>query len=190
MPVAHENIAVQCDGHSGGSIECVGAIACYARFAQGHQHFSIRTEFENLLALSVASLGIGNPDIPAFVHKDSMGNYNHSRAEALHKVSGSIKFEDRRIALAQAGIPAASLGHPHIAVAVDTQLGSLSPGSPFGHLGPPGDRHIGIGQGIGVVLRVGPGSGYGTYGKRDSEPSGAQSISLHSPSSGQTGSST
>src|SRR5690242_8745723 len=52
MTIGNKNIAVGSDGHGGRHVEGVGTISSNARLPQSHQHFSIGTEFENLVAFS------------------------------------------------------------------------------------------------------------------------------------------
>src|ERR1700730_8317777 len=68
VSVGDKYIAIGGDGHSRGHIECVGTIALDARLAESHEHFSIGTEFEDLLAFSIAPVTVGDPDVSIFVH--------------------------------------------------------------------------------------------------------------------------
>src|SRR5690242_9891726 len=120
MPVTHENVAVRSNGHRRGPVEGVRAVSGDSRLAQGHKHFSVRIEFEDLVALSVAALGIRDPNISLSIHKNAVWNHQHSRRKAFHKFSGRIEFQNGGIALAQAGSSAASLRHPDVVVAVQT----------------------------------------------------------------------
>src|ERR1022692_1849746 len=63
MAVRNENIAIRSDGDGVGLIEGVWAIAGDAGLTEGHQDLAIRTEFENLLALAVFSLAVGDPQV-------------------------------------------------------------------------------------------------------------------------------
>ena len=154
MPVADKDVAIRGNGHGGRPIKSVWAIAGDSRLTERHQDLSIRVELEDLLALSIFSLGVSCPHISVPIHKDAVRDHEHPRAEALHQLAGMIEFEDGRFGPVHTGVPSASLSHPNVAFAIQTQLRSLPPGPSLGHLRPAIDREIRIGQGIGVGLGV------------------------------------
>jgi len=160
---------------AGRPIKSVWSIASDSRLTKRHQDLSIRVELEDLLALSIFSLGVGCPHVPVSIHKDAVRNHEHPRAEAFYQLAGMIKFEDRRFGPARAGVSSASLSHPDVAVAIQTQLGSLPPGPSLGHLRPAIDREIRIGQGIGIGLGVRHLSGHRDH--RNDNPHERKSIS-------------
>src|SRR6266851_6520091 len=154
MSVADENVAIRSDGHRRRPIESVRTVAGHSRLAKRHQHLSIRAELEDLVALSVASLGVSYPNAPIPIHEDTVRNHEQSCAEALHQLAGRVEFEDGRFGTARASVSSASLSHPDVAVAIQTQLGSLSPSPSLGKLRPAINREIRIGLGIGAGLSV------------------------------------
>src|SRR6267378_1300113 len=160
MPVADKDVAIRGNGHGGRPIKSVWAIAGDSRLAERHQNLPVRAKLENLLALSIFSLGVSCPHISVPIHKDAVRNHEHPRAEAFYQLAGMIKFEDRRFGPALAGVSSASLSHPHVAVTIQTQLRGLPPGPTFGHLRPAIDSEIWIGQGIGIGLGVRHPSGH------------------------------
>src|SRR5262249_11215081 len=78
-------------------------------FAERHQDFSIRAEFENLLTLSILILGIRHPKVSFAVNRHSVWLHEHVRAEALQEFA-------RRVELQNGGI--APMKHPDIALRV------------------------------------------------------------------------
>src|SRR6267378_7826125 len=118
MPVADEDVAIRSDGHGGRPIKSVWAIAGDSRLTERHQDLSIRVELEDLLALSILSLGVSCPHVPVPIHQNAVRDHEHLRAEALHELAGMIKFEDRRFGPARAGVSSASLSHPDVTVAI------------------------------------------------------------------------
>src|SRR6266403_1558861 len=105
MPVADKDVATQGDGHGGRPIKSVWAIAGDPRLAERHQNLPVRAKLENLLALSIFSLGVSCPHISVPIHKDAVRNHEHPRAEAFYQLAGMIKFEDRRFGPARAVFP-------------------------------------------------------------------------------------
>src|SRR6266853_3478487 len=104
MSVADENVAVRSDGHRRRPIESVRTVASHSRLAKRHQHLSIRAELEDLVALSVASLGVSYPYAPIPIHEDTVRNHEQSSAEALHQLAGRVEFEDGRFGMAGATV--------------------------------------------------------------------------------------
>src|SRR5467141_4090453 len=160
MPIADEDVAIRGNGHGGRPIKSVWSIAGDSRLTERHQDLSIRVELEDLLALSIFSLGVSCPHVPIPIYQDAVRDHEHPRAEALHQLPGMIEFEDGRFRPALAGVSSASLSHPHVAVTIQTQLGRLPPRPSLGHLRPAIDREIRIGQGIGIGLGVRHPSGH------------------------------
>src|SRR5258708_10878483 len=70
MSVADEDVAIRSDGHRRRPIESILGGAGHSRLAQRHQDLSVRTKLEDLVALSVASLGVRYPNAPIPIHED------------------------------------------------------------------------------------------------------------------------
>src|ERR1700704_101170 len=68
MPVADEDVAIRSDGHGRRPIKSVWSIAGDSRLTERHQDLSIRVELEDLLALSIFSLGVSCPYVPVPIH--------------------------------------------------------------------------------------------------------------------------
>ena len=120
MPIANEDVAVRSDRHTGRPVERVWSISGDSRLAKRQQNLSVRAELEDLLTFSVGALRVRDPQVPILIHVHAVRNHEHPRAEALYEFSRRIKFEDGRIRLSHAGIPAAPFCHPHVAVPIET----------------------------------------------------------------------
>src|SRR5258708_37536098 len=133
MAVGDEDVAVGRDGDIVGLIEGVRAVPGDPRFAERQQNFSVAAEFEYLVPYSFFSLAVGHPDVDILVDANSVGEDEHSTAEAHHKLAGRVELEDRRIGLAGASIGAASFADPDaLAVAINFHGAGGSPGAAFG----------------------------------------------------------
>src|SRR5437764_11795016 len=82
MSVGDENIAIRRDDDIRRPIESLRAVAGDSWLAERHQHSSIRTELEDLVAFAVFSVAIGYPHVSFFVHADAVGKHEHAGAEA------------------------------------------------------------------------------------------------------------
>src|ERR1700676_36757 len=87
MAVRNEDVAVRSDGHRRGLIESVVCLACDAGFAERHQNFAVRTEFEYLVAFSGASLPVGGPDVSVLIRGDAVRKNKHSRAKTFQQLA-------------------------------------------------------------------------------------------------------
>src|SRR5436309_16100175 len=88
MSVGDEDITTGSNQNIGRLIERVLTVAGNYGLPQSHQDLPLRTELENLVALSVLSLGIGDPHISCLVHEDTVRKDEQPRAEALHQLAG------------------------------------------------------------------------------------------------------
>src|SRR2546426_4026073 len=75
MAVPDEDVAVRCDEDRRWHVEHIGAIAGDSGLAKRHQDFAVRTQFENLVTLSISpgilSVGpfpVSHPDVAVAVH--------------------------------------------------------------------------------------------------------------------------
>src|SRR5262244_2551195 len=73
MAISHENVAVRRGHDIARTIERVRPVAGHPRFAEGHQHPSFRTEFENLVAFTVFAGRVARPDVAITVDVDPDG---------------------------------------------------------------------------------------------------------------------
>src|SRR5579871_3682979 len=72
VTVGNKNIAIGSDRHGVRLIERIGPIAGDSRFSESHQDFSFRTELENLVALLVVALTVGEPDCSVLFNRDAV----------------------------------------------------------------------------------------------------------------------
>src|SRR5579872_607201 len=122
MAVRHKDGAIRRDGDIRREIESVGTIAGDPGFPERHQNFTLRTELENLLALSVPALRVRHPEISLRVHASSVREYEHSHAEALQKFARLVISQNRRFRAAGAGVRKTAFNY--IDAAVGTRLHS------------------------------------------------------------------
>src|ERR1700756_1033758 len=72
MSIADENVAIGRDQDGGRRVEGVGAAARRSCFAERKQHSSIGAELEDLVALALLALGVGDPDAAVAVDEDAV----------------------------------------------------------------------------------------------------------------------
>src|SRR5580704_18476653 len=95
MPVADKDIAIGRDQHRRRRVELVRTAAGDALLAERHQHLAVRAELEDLVALAVLALAVGDPDIALRIDKNAVREHEHAGAEACDQLAGGIELEDR-----------------------------------------------------------------------------------------------
>src|SRR5262249_22992722 len=80
MSVANENVAIGCDQYRGRRVERVRTVARRSGLAEREQDLAFGTEFEDLMALAVLALAVGDPDIAVVVDEDAVRKHEHSGA--------------------------------------------------------------------------------------------------------------
>src|ERR1017187_8425628 len=155
MAVRNEDVAIRSDGDGVRLIEGVRAVTCDASLAEGHQDLAIRTEFKNLVTLSISSLAVGDPQVALFVHQDAVGKHEHARPPALQKLAGRIEFQHGGQRRTRAGIDAAPLGYPHVTAGSDKDGTRGSHGPAFG------EREPVLHCAVRIGLRIGLSAGWG-----------------------------
>ena len=85
MPFGDEDIAVGSYDHIGRLIEKAGRITGHSGFTKRHEDLSIRAELENLLALSIAALFVGHPEVSILVDRRAVRKVEHSLAPGSSK---------------------------------------------------------------------------------------------------------
>src|SRR5260370_37438572 len=96
MPIGDEDISVRRNRHGRRLVECIFAGPSYSGFAEREQDLSLWTELENLMALAVFRVTIGDPYISVAVRGDAVRKDEHSRAEAGEMLPGVIEVQNRR----------------------------------------------------------------------------------------------
>jgi len=71
-PVTHEDVAIAGHHDIGGSVEHVGAFTCDAGLAERQQDLAVRTELDDLMALSVAAGVIGRPHVALVIDRKAV----------------------------------------------------------------------------------------------------------------------
>src|SRR5262249_8320204 len=137
VSVADENVAIGRDQNRGRSVEGVRTVACRSGLAEREQDLAVRAELEDLVALAVLALGVGDPDVAVAVDKNSVRKPEHSGPETCHQLAGGVEFEHRSEVRAGTGVGPATLGDPDTgAVGIDRDASGGAPGSALRHLRP------------------------------------------------------
>ena len=170
MSIGDENVAVRRDQHCGRCVELVRTVAGDTGLAERHQHPAVRTELEDLVALSVLAEPVGDPDIAIAVDMQAMREKQQPLAERLHQLARRIEFEDRRQVRSVTGERgprfhergrserSAPLGHPDTGpVGIDIHAAGRTPRASLRQFPPVLDRVIRIGRGIGRRADLGAG---------------------------------
>ena len=118
------------------------------------QEFSFGGEFENLMALALFALDVGDPYISIRIDGDAVRHYHQAAAEIVQQFAGLVEFENGVELGVGAGagdepFAPASFGYPDVAAFVDGHSAGGTKGSSFGNFEPAADRAIGIGRRIG-----------------------------------------
>src|SRR6516164_9316348 len=94
MPVADEDVAVGRDQHRRRRIEFVRTGAGDALLAERHQHLAVRAELEDLMALAVLALAVGDPDIALRIDENAVRENEHAGAKTGDEFARGIELED------------------------------------------------------------------------------------------------
>src|SRR5579863_2385058 len=151
-------------GHIGRLIEKTRRIARDSRLAKRHQNLPIRTELEDLLALSIAALFVGHPKVSIRIDRRAVRKIEHPLAPGFQKLARFIELEDRRLGASDAGILVAAVDHIDIAVSGNLNSRDRGPRNPAGRLCPVANSAIAAGQ---VVRRLDGGLSEGDHAKRE-----------------------
>ena len=95
MPVGHENVPAARDSDTCWAIEIIGRVTGHPRLAQSHQDLSGWTEFDDLMAFAVLTVGVSDPDIAVVVHGDAVRKHEHAGTETGEQLT--IRIEMCRI---------------------------------------------------------------------------------------------
>src|SRR5258708_408291 len=136
VAVRDEDVAIRSDRNGIRLIQSIRTVARFAGFAEGHQDLSVLVQLENLMAFTVLSLAVAEPQVSILVHQKAVGKNEHPLPKALQQLSGRIEFEDGRQARARAAIGAASFGDPDVTVGSNEYRAGRSHGAPLGKCEP------------------------------------------------------
>src|ERR1700730_5773371 len=96
MSIRDKNVAIRSDRDSRRPIEGVRTIPGDSGLTERHQNFPIRTELEDLVALSMfacvitcgsSSDSVSHPNVSVLVHKEAVWIYEHPRSKILQKLA-------------------------------------------------------------------------------------------------------
>src|ERR1700722_4134441 len=145
MPVGYEDVAVLRNGHAGRAIERIVTRTRNASLSERHEDFPLTAELENLLALAVFALSIGNPDVALGIYRQPVSLHEHPGAKAFQELARSVELEDSGIA---------AMEHPDVAMCIRRNGDHLPPLYARRELRPILDGAVRIGQ-----ITGGPGGG-------------------------------
>src|SRR4029453_18524272 len=124
MPIGNEDVAIEGHRDSGWPVEHVRPVPTHAWRADRHQYLAGRTDFEDLLTQSDAPgipgghaedrlcvIGIGRPDVPVPVDRESVRVREESHPEASEKPSRWIELQNGRVGLAAIETGGVALRH-------------------------------------------------------------------------------
>src|SRR5215510_2093777 len=77
MAIGDEDVAARRGDNVARPIKRVGPVAGNSTLAERHQHFSIRAEFEYLVAFAVLAGGVARPDVAVAVHVEAVWLIEH-----------------------------------------------------------------------------------------------------------------
>src|SRR5829696_3849197 len=87
VAVSNEDMSVGSDVNCRWRVELVEAAAWLAGLAERQQHFSIRTELEDLVTLAVLAEAVGHPNVSLAIDMETVRKNEHSPAKGLHELS-------------------------------------------------------------------------------------------------------
>src|SRR5262245_37699172 len=90
----HEDVSIGSNGNVRGLVEEAGLRAGYPGLTQRHEDLPLRTEFENLISLSVVYPCIGHPQVPLSINGGTVRKDEHAFAPTLEQLPVSVEFEN------------------------------------------------------------------------------------------------
>src|SRR5712692_4739214 len=95
MPVTNDDVAIRGNRDISWRVEHVGPVTCDTGSAKHEQYLAIWIEFDDLMALAIATNVVGRPYVALAIDIEAMWVVEEILAKTHHKISGGIEFLDR-----------------------------------------------------------------------------------------------